>query len=113
MPLYLVDINLPCYISEWQKPDFMAQADINRTWSDEKIWEYARINNLTIITKDADFQDRILFNDPPPKVIWIRFGNMRLKDFVRFLEINWLQIKQLSDSNKFVMVFSDRIEAID
>lgn len=91
----------------------MAQADINRTWSDEKIWEYARINNLTIITKDADFQDRILFNDPPPKVIWIRFGNMRLKDFVRFLEINWLQIKQLSDSNKFVMVFSDRIEAID
>lgn len=112
MPKYLVDVNLPCYISHWQKPDFLSQLDINRTWEDHDIWEYAKENNLTIITKDADFQDKILFQAPPPKVIWIRIGNMRLRKFKLFLEENWTEIKDLSESHKLVTVFADRIEAL-
>ncbi|MEZ4821876.1 MAG: DUF5615 family PIN-like protein [Ignavibacteria bacterium] len=36
------------------------------------MWEYAKENNLTIISKDADFSSRILIKSPPPKVIHIR-----------------------------------------
>ncbi len=42
---------------------------------DEELWEYARANDLTIISKDSDFQQRSLLFGHPPKVIWLRIGN--------------------------------------
>ncbi len=113
MPQYLVDVNLPCYVGGWQKPEFLAQKDIDRTWDDEAIWEYAKANNLTIITKDTDFQDKILFQSPPPKVIWVRLGNMRLREFITFLDTNWKTIQDLSATHKLVVVYVDRIEALN
>jgi predicted nuclease of predicted toxin-antitoxin system len=29
--------------------------DLGNKWEDEEIWNYARENNLTIISKDSDF----------------------------------------------------------
>ena len=52
----------------------MHQKDINDEWSDEKIWIYAKENNLTIISLDSDFSNKIIMSSPPPKVIHIRFG---------------------------------------
>ncbi|MEO8074626.1 MAG: DUF5615 family PIN-like protein [Acidobacteriota bacterium] len=49
------------------------------------LWNYAKENNLTIITKDADFSNRIIFQEPPPKVIHIRFGNMKMREFYAVL----------------------------
>ncbi len=43
------------------------QRDIDDEWSDEQIWNYAGENNLTIISKDSDFSNRILLEQPPPK----------------------------------------------
>lgn len=43
--------------------------------SDEQVWNYARESGLTIVTKDADFHDRVILSGFPPKVIWLRFGN--------------------------------------
>ena len=42
---------------------------------DLKIWEYARINSFTIVTKDSDFNHIVSFFGFPPKVIWIKKGN--------------------------------------
>ncbi|HMS08592.1 MAG TPA: DUF5615 family PIN-like protein [Pyrinomonadaceae bacterium] len=47
------------------------------TASDPTIWEYARVNDLIIVTKDADFGDISVLRGFPPKVIWIRRGNCK------------------------------------
>jgi predicted nuclease of predicted toxin-antitoxin system len=43
--------------------------------SDALLWDYARQNGFTIVTKDADFTDMSEVLGFPPKVIWIRLGN--------------------------------------
>jgi len=52
---YLIDANLPYYFGLWNSPEFIHIHDIDETWSDDNIWEFAKENNLIIITKDADF----------------------------------------------------------
>lgn len=77
------------------------------------IWEYAKRHNLTIITKDRDYSDRMLLSNPPPKVIHLRIGNLRMGDFHRFIANNWTEICLLSDTQKLVFVFRDRIEGLE
>ncbi len=110
---YLIDVNLPYRFSLWSSEDFIHQKNIDDEWTDEQIWEYAKENNLTIITKDADFSNRIIFHEPPPKVIHIRFGNMKMREFYTTLTAIWEDIIDLSKTHKLVNVFRDRIEAIE
>ena len=46
-----------------------------REAADAEIWEYARLNGFTIVSKDSDFQQRSLLYGHPPKFIWLRVGN--------------------------------------
>ena len=46
-----------------------------RDAADAEIWEYARPNGFTIVSKDSDFQQRSLLYGHPPKFIWLRVGN--------------------------------------
>ncbi|HCZ35046.1 MAG TPA: hypothetical protein DHV26_03880 [Cytophagales bacterium] len=113
MPRFLVDVNLPYYFSLWNNPDYIHQFDIDDTWKDSMIWNYARENNLTIISKDSDFSNRVLLLNPPPKVIHIRFGNLKMKDFFNRMTQVWPEVIRLNENYKLVNVFIDRIEAIN
>lgn len=42
---------------------------------DVVIWDYARVNGFTILSKDDDFHQRSFVHGHPPKVIWLRVGN--------------------------------------
>jgi predicted nuclease of predicted toxin-antitoxin system len=43
--------------------------------SDDQVWEHARLHGLTIVTKDADFNNLSVMRGSPPKVIWLLLGN--------------------------------------
>lgn len=43
------------------------------------IWDYAKLNGFTIVSKDSDFQQRSLLYGGPPKFIWLRVGNCPVK----------------------------------
>jgi predicted nuclease of predicted toxin-antitoxin system len=43
--------------------------------TDSEVWEYARLNGFTIVSKDSDFHERSVMEGFPPKIIWIRRGN--------------------------------------
>lgn len=60
MPRYLVDANLPYRFSIWNNEFYKHQFDLGDEWKVSKIWEYAKANDLTIITKDADFYHKII-----------------------------------------------------
>ncbi|MGV3460090.1 MAG: DUF5615 family PIN-like protein [Flavobacterium sp.] len=111
MAIFLIDVNLPYYFSLWNNEDYQHQNDIGDDRTDEQIWDYARQNNMTIITKDSDFSNKILLHDPPPKVIHIRFGNMKMKEFFETTSKVWDDVLILNKDFKLVNVFKDRIEA--
>jgi predicted nuclease of predicted toxin-antitoxin system len=113
LPRYLVDANLPTNCPLWQNEEFIHVIKLDPNWSDSQIWEYALKHSLTIVTKDADFSNRILFSTPPPKVIHIKCGNMRLYHFNRFIEAHWADIEDISNSHKLVNVYQNKIEGID
>ncbi|MGQ0542927.1 MAG: DUF5615 family PIN-like protein [Blastocatellia bacterium] len=82
-------------------------------WTDTQIWDYAKRNELTIVSKDSDFSNRVIFNLPPPKVIHIRLGNLKMRDFFGAINSVWDEVLDLNQGHKLVTVFRDRIEAIE
>jgi len=110
--VYLIDVNLPTMFSLWNSPQFVHVRDIDDEWDDSRIWDHARENNLTIITKDADFSNRILFAEPPPSVIHLRFGNLRFREFFQVMSAQWDDIISMSAKCKLVNVFTDSIQGV-
>lgn len=53
-----------------------------------------------------------MLHNPPPKVIHIRFGNIKMRDFFETTIKLWDDILLLNLEHKLVNVFKDRIEAI-
>lgn len=93
MTKYLIDVNLPRYITQWENGEFIDQIDINDEWSDHQIWNYEKENLLTIVTKDSDFSNRMMATSPP-KVIHFRIGNMKLHQFISFIRLRSGKIQQ-------------------
>jgi predicted nuclease of predicted toxin-antitoxin system len=109
---YLIDNNLPYYFSLWNKDEYIHQFDLGDDWHDRRIWEYAMEHKLTIVTKDSDFSNRILFKEPPPRIIHIHLGNMRMKEFHKAISSVWVEVTRMSEEYKLVNVFSDHLEGI-
>ena len=57
---------------------------LNNAWPDSEIWQYAREQKLTIVTKDTDFSTLAILNEPPPWVIHLRIGNMTIRNLHTF-----------------------------
>lgn len=113
MPKYIIDVNIPYKIQLFKNDDFVSVVNINDEWTDEQIWNYAKKNELTIITKDADFSLKIIMNNPPPKVIHFKIGNLKFNDFNNFIQEKWNKIIAISSMHKLTNVFIDRIEGIE
>lgn len=64
------------------------------------------------MSKDADFSHRMMTQTPPPWVVHVRFGNLRLKDFQATLARLWPAIEALLPEHKLINVYLDRIEAV-
>lgn len=112
MARYFVDANLPRYFSLWNSPEFEFAHDMGPGATDQQIWDFASHHDLTIVTKDADFTDRILVSETGPKVIHLRIGNLKMRELHDFLSRNWAELTALSASHRLVIVFMDRVECM-
>ena len=109
---FLFDENLPARLRFSPKLPIVLTSKAGRNPTDSQIWEFARKHDLVIVSKDADFSDRIITNSPPPRVVHLRFGNLRKDEFHTLLARIWPQIETLLKSHKLVNVYSDRLEGI-
>jgi predicted nuclease of predicted toxin-antitoxin system len=112
-PKFLIDANLPYYFNLWNNPEYLHVKDLDDTLSDEQIWNYAKQNDLIIITKDADFSLKILTLGSPPKVIHIRFGNLKMKDFHDKISQVWDIVQKEILENNLINIYQDRIETVN
>lgn len=69
--------------------------------SDSEIWDYAQKHDFTIVTFDADFYDISIISGHPPKIIWIRTGNLMTKDIVKLLRQYQDSIKDFITKDDF------------
>ncbi|MGN6541551.1 MAG: DUF5615 family PIN-like protein [Ginsengibacter sp.] len=83
---YLIDENLPLFFPVKKSEEFIHVSQLAFVDLDSDIWEYALKNRLVIITKDSDFYYRCLSSKEYPKVIWIRTGNLKRKQFISFIQ---------------------------
>jgi len=66
--------------------------------TDEEVWEHARTNGFTVVSKDSDFQQRSLLHGHPPKVVWLRIGNCTRDQIVRIINAHEQDIRDLDTS---------------
>ncbi|MBI4648855.1 MAG: DUF5615 family PIN-like protein [Bacteroidia bacterium] len=53
--------------------------------SDYHIWKFAQLNGYAIVTQDSDFNDLYLFHGYPPKIIWLKTGNIKTDVLIKIL----------------------------
>jgi predicted nuclease of predicted toxin-antitoxin system len=113
MARYLIDANLPRWFSLWSDPEYEFVHEIGPEWSDSQIWQYAADHTLIIVTKDADFSDRVLLTKEGPSVIHIRIGNLTIRQLHVLLTQIWGDVCRASEVCRLVQVYRDRIESIE
>ena len=64
---------------------------------DINVWNFAKTNGLTILTKDSDFNQIVQFYGHPPKVIWLRCGNVTTTYLLSLLVSREQDIRQFLD----------------
>lgn len=109
---FLIDANLPYRFSLWRGSEYRHVFDLDDAWSDVDIWEYAKREELTIVTKDTDFSALAMLSEPPPRVIQLRIGNMRIRDLHALLHRIWPEVSARSVSHRLLLVFPERIEGV-
>jgi predicted nuclease of predicted toxin-antitoxin system len=68
---------------------------------DTKIWQYAKDNGYTIITRDNDFNDLVTMRGFPPKIVWVRTGNCSRKFMTDLLIRSKQAIQELLNSEEY------------
>ena len=64
--------------------------------SDAELWERAKEDGYTLVTKDSDYSDMSVLRGFPPKVIWIRLGNCttgQIEELLRRNHEGWLHLR--------------------
>lgn len=112
MARFLIDANLPAQTGLWKGDEFLHMRDLNERWTDAEIWEYARTHSLIIVSKDADFSDRVMLSDAPPRVVHIRVGNVRLWEITRIVEAHWPWIAENIERFRLIRMYADRVEGV-
>ena len=107
---FLLDENLPKSLPFIESS--MHVTDLGKRKTDTEIWQYAKNNDFVIITKDTDFYDRIILEGSPPKVIWIRLGNLRREKMEDLIHKKWDEIKILIGNYSLIEIHPDRIEGV-
>lgn len=109
---WLFDQNLPARLAFKPALPITPAAALGVRPTDSQLWDHAREQELAIVSKDADFSDRIILQTPPPWIVHLRFGNLRRQEFHAVLARAWPQVEALLPSHKLVNVYADRVEGI-
>ena len=73
---------------------------------DQIVWNYAKENNFTIISKDSDFHQMSFLYGAPPKVIWLRCGNCSVGELEAIVRLKFDVISMFlkSDDGALLMI---------
>lgn len=109
---WLLDQNIPARLTFTPALPVTRAVSLGHSPTDSALWNYARDNELVIVTKDADFSGRIILVQPPPWIVHLRFGNLRRNQFHAVLFRAWPRVEALLPAHKLINVYADRVEGV-
>jgi predicted nuclease of predicted toxin-antitoxin system len=109
---FLFDQNLPSRIEFKPSLPVHHVTEIHAQPTDTEIWLHAKRHEFAIVSKDTDFFHRIIAAEPPPWVVHLKVGNLRRRDFHRFLAGIWPKIEAALPRHKLVTVYADHMEVV-
>jgi predicted nuclease of predicted toxin-antitoxin system len=59
------------------------------------VWEFAKLNDFTIVTKDSDFSELSTLRGFPPKILWLQIGNCTTEQVEELLRNHQEAIQRL------------------
>ena len=75
-------------------PDSIHVRDVGlKAAGDPSVWEYAKNNDLMLVSKDSDMHQRSFVFGSPPKVVWVRLGNCSTADVEKLLRGHFAAVK--------------------
>jgi predicted nuclease of predicted toxin-antitoxin system len=87
---FLVDAQLPPALARWLESlghEATHVFDHGLAGADDRhIWQHALTTGAVIVTKDEDFALRRTLEEVGPAVLWVRLGNTRKSDLLRWLK---------------------------
>ena len=87
---FLVDAQLPPALARWldgEGHDAEHVLDCGLAGADDRaIWDYAATRGAVIVTKDEDFALRRTLEAVGPAVVWLRLGNTRKAELLRWIQ---------------------------
>ncbi|QHV01488.1 DUF5615 family PIN-like protein [Synechocystis sp. CACIAM 05] len=89
-------------------PDSLHVRDVGMEATiDPIVWDYAKNNNLVIVSKDVDMHDLSLVLGNPPKVIWLQLGNCSTLQVENLLRREFSRIESFcADKNLSLLALS-------
>ena len=94
----LLDENLSPQLIEQLSDLYPGSAHVQQcglgSTDDAAIWEYAKSNGFTIVSKDSDFEGRSILLGSPPKLIWIRARNCTSAEIESLLRAAFSSVKR-------------------
>jgi predicted nuclease of predicted toxin-antitoxin system len=83
-------------LPDWEiLPSNEIKTDIRLT--DRMIWQFAKTNNYVILTFDGDFSELQNLYSFPPKIIWLRTGNVKTNEIAALISILQEEIVKFID----------------
>ncbi len=85
----LFDQNISYRVANKLKDEFPGSGQVRElhleNQSDKAIWDFAKNEQFTIVTFDADFYDMTTLLGHPPKIVWLRMGNTRSEHLIEVI----------------------------
>ena len=109
--MFIVDTQLPPMLAtylQWKGFDAIHTTHFSEghLLQDAQIRQIALDENRIILTKDSDFPDSFFLKGPPPRIIYLRLGNIRNRELTAFLEERWSVIYDLLTQDTGMVVLS-------
>lgn len=67
------------------------------TADDRAIWDLAKSEGFTIVSKDSDFASMSVLEGAPPKVIWVARGNCSTTEVEQIIRVAAEQVQAFSE----------------
>jgi predicted nuclease of predicted toxin-antitoxin system len=98
----LLDQNLSRRLVEALSADFpdsthVVECSLDMS-TDREVWDFAGKHGYVIVSKDSDFRQFAFLYGAPPKVIWVRTGNVTTTAIAELLQANRSRIEAFSTS---------------
>ena len=102
---FLFDQNISHRILSFLPDNFSGSTSVKQenliNAPDKQIWEFAKNNQFTIVTQDSDFNDLNLLYGFPPKIIWIRTGNIKTQEIADIVMDYILDIQEFIEDDNY------------